>query len=366
MRERVKWDQQRFSDPATGKIPARIREKELTFAATMPSNASNLSGKISSVNNFDFRGPWNVGGRTRAFAIDITNENILFAGAVSGGLWRSIDAGQTWTRVSSDIGYQGVNAVIQDKRNGHTNDWYYLTGEADGTSASGGSAFYLGNGVYKSTDGGLTWNSLASTVSGTPQTFDNIWDVTWNLAKNTSDTVQNIIYAAVYDGIFRSTNGGNSWTLVKGGGGVNSLQAYFTDVAVTTTGIVYATISSDGVPAQIGIWRSTNGTAYTNILPATFPVNYSRLVIGVDPNNENIVYFFGPTPGAGKFSTDFLGDSLYNSLWKYEYISGNGSGAGGIWTDLSANLPGKHRPGTKRLNRTFPGMYGPKLIHKPG
>ena len=56
--------------------------------------------------------------------------------------------------------------------------------------------------------------------------------------------------------------------------------------------------------------------------------------------NENIVYFFGPTPGSGKVSTDFLGDTLYNSLWKYEYVSGTGAGAGGVWTDLSQNLPG--------------------------
>ncbi|MFN5347030.1 MAG: T9SS type A sorting domain-containing protein, partial [Bacteroidota bacterium] len=65
-----------------------------------------------------------------------------------------------------------------------------------------------------------------------------------------------------------------------------------------------------------------------------------RIVAGIDPNNENIVYFFGPTPGYGKVSTDFLGDTLYNSLWKYEYISGTGAGAGGVWTDLSQNLPG--------------------------
>ncbi|CAN5487514.1 hypothetical protein BH11BAC2_BH11BAC2_01500 [soil metagenome] len=340
VRDRMEWDRQRLSDPKTGKIPARMRERELAFSATLPGGSGNTMSRTSAITSFDFRGPSNVGGRTRAFAIDITNEDVLFAGAVSGGLWRSADNGQSWTRVSSENGYQGVNAVIQDTRVGHTNTWYYLTGEAYGTSASGGSAFYLGNGMYKSIDGGLTWSSITSTVSGTPQTFDNIWDVTWGLAVDSSNAAQDIIYAAVYDGVFRSVNGGTAWTLVKGGGGTGPTQAYFSDVAVSPTGVVYISISSDGAAAQKGIWRSTNGTAYTNILPVNFPVNYDRQVIGIDPNNENTVYFFGPTPGAGKISTDFQGDTLYNSLWKYEYLSGNGSGAGGVWTDLSQNLPG--------------------------
>ncbi|MFN6091204.1 MAG: T9SS type A sorting domain-containing protein [Bacteroidota bacterium] len=339
LRLREEWDRERLADPRTGEIPKMMREKELSFVSTIPGNQTNTRSAMSQI-NYDFRGPFNLGGRTRAFAIDVTNDNILLAGSASGGLWRSTDAGATWTRVTTLGSYQGVNAIAQDKRPGHTNTWYYLTGEAYGTSASGGSAFYLGNGMYKSVDGGLTWTSLASTSSGTPQTFDNIWDVTWAVATDNGNLSQDVLYAAVYDGIYRSVNGGTSWSLVKGGGGASSLQAYFTDVAVSPTSVVYATISSDGAVAQKGIWRSVGGTSWTNITPSNFPVNYDRIVAGIDPNNENIVYFFGPTPGYGKVSTDFLGDTLYNSLWKYEYISGTGAGAGGVWTDLSQNLPG--------------------------
>ena len=339
LRLREEWDRERLADPRTGEIPKMMREKELSFVSTIPGNETNARSSMAQI-NYDFRGPYNLGGRTRAFAIDVTNENILLAGSASGGLWRSTDAGATWTRVTTLGSYQGVNAIAQDKRPGHTNTWYYLTGEAYGTSASGGSAFYLGNGMYKSVDGGLTWSSLASTSSGTPQTFDNIWDVTWNVVTDNGNLTQDVLYAAVYDGIYRSVNGGTSWSLVKGGGGASSLQAYFTDVAVSPTSVVYATISSDGATTQKGIWRSAGGTSWTNITPSNFPVNYDRIVAGIDPNNENIVYFFGPTPGYGKLSTDFLGDTLYNSLWKYEYLSGTGAGAGGVWTDLSQNLPG--------------------------
>lgn len=335
---RKKWELERLACPRTGRIPFHIREKELAYAASLPGNTSAARLASSQV-AWQQRGPYNLGGRTRAMAIDVTNENVIFAGGVSGGLWRSADGGDSWSRVSDVASYQGVNAIIQDTRPGHTDTWYYLTGEGYGTSASGGGAFYLGNGLYKSTDGGLTWNSVASTVSGTPHSFDNVWDITWNIAADPSNTAQEEIYVAAYDAVFRTVNGGTSWSLVKGGGGGSSLQAYFTDVAVSSTGVVYATISSDGSASQKGIWRSTDGVSWTNITPPFFPLVYDRLVIGIDPNDENRVYFFGPTPGYGRISTDYQGDTLYNSLWRFDYDS-----VGGVWQDLSQNMPGNIGP----------------------
>ena len=151
-----------------------------------------------------------------------------------------------------------------------------------------------GNGMYKSGDGGLTWASLSSTVSGTPHVFDNVWDVTWNVVTDPGNLIQDVVYGACFDAIYKSVNGGTSWSLVRGNAGVQSTYSYFTDVAVSPTSVVYATLSSDG--PQKGIWRAPGGTGFVNILPSNFPPNYDRLVIGIDPNNENIVYFFGPTP----------------------------------------------------------------------
>ncbi|HRH66426.1 MAG TPA: hypothetical protein PLU53_09020, partial [Bacteroidia bacterium] len=300
-RERRQWERKRLKDPVTGQIPGLIREKELAYAATLPKAREHYSNGNARINGtWDFRGPWNLGGRTRALAIDQTNEDIILAGGVSGGMWRSTDGGNNWTRVSPVEGYPGVNAVAQDTRPGHEQTWYYLSGEAYGTSASGGASFYLGNGMYKSTDGGVSWTSLASTVSGTPQTFDNVWDVTWNVVTDPGNISQDVVYAAAYDAIFRSSNGGTTWSRVKGGGGLQATQSYFTDVAVSPTSIVYATLSSDG--PQKGIWRLAPASSFVDILPVNFPPNYDRLGIGIDPNNENIVYFFGPTPGYGRMS----------------------------------------------------------------
>ena len=334
--ERYTYEWQRLHDPATGRIPDHIREKELAFAATLPSDASLFAGKGASIASWASRGPWNVGGRTRAFGVDVTNDSILIAGSCSGGMWRSADGGQSWSITTTPVQHLSTSCLSQDVRPGHTNTWYAGSGEAYGASASaGGGAYYLGNGIYKSTDGGLSWNSLPSTVSGTPQSFDNIWDLIWNVKTYPADTVNDVVFAATYGAIYRSADGGTTWSKVLGN--PTSAYSYFTDVEVTPSGAVYATLSDDG-PAK-GIWRSSDGITFTNITPSNFPSAYNRIVIGYAPSDENQVYFLANTPGFGQPDTNFLGTVEWNSLWKYQYLSGNGSGSGGYWFDRSANLP---------------------------
>ncbi len=328
---RMNWELRRLADPSTGKIPDNIRQKELAFAATLPNDDQVASGDRAALNIVN-RGPWNVGGRTRAFGIDISNENRLLAGSCSGGMWLSTDGGTTWNMSNTLSQLKNATCLIQDKRPGHTNVWYYGSGEAYGASASGGGSYYLGDGLFTSIDSGVTWQSVASTAGGVAQTFSIGWQLVWNLANDVSanDTITEI-YAAIYGAIMRSVNGGVSWTAVRGG------NSYFTDVAVTTTGVVYATMSDDGT--QKGIWRSTNGTAFTKITPLNFPAAYNRITMGINPSNENEVYFLANTPDFGKVTYNYLGDPEWNSFWKYTYMSGNGDSAGGIWQDLSMNLP---------------------------
>ncbi len=330
--DRYKWELMRLADPVTGKIPDNIRAKELAFAATLPKYDFSF-GQRSAVPVFSSRGPWNVGGRTRSVAFDVTNDGIVFSGSVDGGLWRSIDRGVSWTRVSSKAQIPAISCIVQDKRAGHTNTWYYGTGEGTGASASGGGSYYLGNGIYKSTDGGLTWDSLASTFSKTPQ-FVDTFDLNWDLALDISDTAHDVIYAATtFYGIRKSMDGGSTWkTDLK-------TTSYFTDVKVSTTGIAYASASSDGV--KKGIWRKQDST-WTKISPPNWDTTiYNRYVIDINPSNENEVYFLGGnTPFHGQETTRNFGNiTEWNSLWKYTYMGGNGDSSGGVWTDLSQNIP---------------------------
>ena len=328
---RYEYEREMLMDPATGEIPAGIRERELAFAALLPQADDDVSR--SNV-NWTNRGPWNVGGITRALAFDVNDENIMIAGTNSGSLWRTTNGGASWTETTPKNVYHGITCIAQDKRPGQTNVWYYGSGDPWASASGSSSSYYTGTGMYKSLDSGMTWTSVASTASGNLQTFDNIWDIIYRIVPDASNTVQDVVYAATYGGIHRSVDGGNSWTLVRGS---SSSSPYFSNVELTSDGIVYATLSSDGTNA--GIWRSVDGINYVNILPSNFPTSYRRMVSAIAPSSENIVYFICNTPGFGTPDTNFLGNVEWNSLWKYTYLSGDGSGSGGQWQDLSTSLP---------------------------
>lgn len=351
---RAAWEILRLSDPS-GSIPDHIRQKELAFAATLPNDMQ--MGRMPQV-AYTNRGPWNVGGRTRAFGIDVANENRLLAGSCAGGMWLSTDAGASWNMTSTASQLKNATCLAQDTRSGHTNTWYYGSGEAYGASASANTnGYFLGDGIFKSTDNGANWTQIPTTAGGNPWTFTTGWQLVWNVVNDVSahDTTEEV-YAALYGGIYRTTNGGATpWTPIRAGG------SYFTDVALTTTGIMYATLSDDGT--QKGIWRAGDGITCTNITPPGFSPVYNRIVIGINPNNENEVYFLANTPGYGKMTTNFQNDPEWNSLWKYTYVSGDGDSAGGVWQDLSINLP---NTGGRLAKFIAQGSYDMIVKIKPG
>lgn len=338
----IKWEQQRLVDPATGKIPDGIRNLELKFAANLPNDLqATKHPELSSSPSWQMRGPWNVGGRTRAFAADITNEAVLLAGSCAGGMWRSADSGKTWNLTTQLPQEQSVSCLAQDVRKGHTNVWYYGSGECYGTSASATGAFYAGNGMYRSTDDGKTWSVLTNTSFNTTG-FSSFWQGIWSVATDPARTDSSIVYASTIGELNRSNDSGNTWTTILSGNLNNNSYSYYTNVIVTSTGVVYASMSSDG--PNRGIWRSADGIHFTNITPSNFPASYNRIVMNYAPTNPNQLYFLCNTPGYGIPDTNFEKQVEWNSLWKYTYLSGDGDSAGGRWINLSANLP--HTGGT--------------------
>jgi hypothetical protein len=331
----LKWDQKRLADPATGRIPDNIRVKELAFAATLPNDAE--PGYKTSSANWIMRGPWNIGGRTRSFAADVKNDGILLAGTAAGGMWRSTDTGKTWALTTPLAIEQSVSCLAQDTRTKHSNVWYYGSGECYGTSASASGAFYLGNGLYRSLDDGQTWKVLPAT-NNNAVSFKTFWQALWNVATDPSaPDSESVVYACSIGAVYRSADTGNTWKTVLGGS--TSAYSYYTDVQVSKTGVVYATLSSDG--PKKGIWRSTDGANFTNITPPNFPKTYNRVVIGISPSDPNQVYFLANTDSSGMADTNFLGQVEWDGLWKYKYISGKGDSAGGAWWNLTSNLPAK-------------------------
>ncbi|PEN14802.1 hypothetical protein CRI94_00460 [Longibacter salinarum] len=317
---RARFDWMRLRDPSTGRIPKGIRAAELSFAETLPKDWS----KSLSWNK---RGPFNIGGRTRALAYDIsdpTYQTILAAG-VSGGIWRTTDGGTSWSRVTDPDQRPSITSLTQDTRTGKTDIWYASTGERRGNSAGGGAgAFYRGDGVYKSTDGGLTWSILPSTDGESTQ-FDSVFDYTWRVRTDPSNATQDEVYVAAANSIVRSTDGGATWSAVLGG------SAVFPEMEITSTGVVYATLSQS--TNNSGLYRSPDGVNWTNITPADFPaIEAQRTTIGVNPSNEDEVWFLTYAPGSGPAGDDGSGPAIDHELWMYD--AGDGS-----WTDHSDLLP---------------------------
>ena len=321
---RVQWDILRMKDPVLGHIPDGIRGKELKFAKTLPNKAT------SKINNWELRGPRNEGGRTRAIAVDIQDDNIMLAGGVTGGVWRTTDNGASWIKTTDPAQIHSVSSIVQDTRAGHEDTWYYGSGENYGiVSGTGFSVLMGGDGIFKSTDGGQSWTHVPSTISNSPQIYvqNGTFKRVNSIVIDPTDLVNDVVLAAVYDGIYRSTDGGATWAAVLGVDTTSSAHSNYSELEVTRDGVFYASFS-DGGPNE-GLWRSVDGINWTNIA-SIWPANARRTVIGVDPSNENIVYWFGETPGAGTNG---------HSLHKYRYLSGDGSGAGGMWENRSANLP---------------------------
>ncbi len=136
-------------------------------------------------------------GRLNAIAFDPVDPDIIWVGSPSGGLWKTTTGGNEWTSSTQDLPSFGVSAILIDYTNPSV--MYIGTGDRDAGDASG-------IGVYRSTDGGETWE-------------------VWNTGMNNHvvgrllmhPTNHLIIFAATNGGLYRTTNGGGTWTLVQSG-----------------------------------------------------------------------------------------------------------------------------------------------------
>lgn len=305
--ERLEWEIAQLVDPSTGKIPDGIMEREITYAkqslnrvAPEPYDPFNLPSAVagtSAAAPFRNVGPFNIGGKTRAVGIDIDDEDIILAGGTASGVWKTTDQGGTWTRTTGLQQQPSLTTIVQDRRAGETDTWYYGSGENRGNSASDAGAFYFGNGIYKSTDNGDSWILIEATaVPGTSGT-DVItergdFSLIEQLAIDYSNASGTEIYAAGGSQIMRSEDGFETFNIVLGS--TNTGGANMCDVAITSAGRVFATIatsSSNGSNAENGVFMSDDGITWTELDLAGLDNSYSRMEISINPSNEDQVYF---------------------------------------------------------------------------
>ncbi len=328
-------------NPVTGKIPEGIRDAELNQVREILTR-EQLTENIEA-NAYSFQGPNNLGGRTRALVYDIrfdgVTNNIIIAGGVSGGVFKSTDNGASFTRKSPTSDLFSVTALAQDTRVGFRDTWYYAGGEFTGNSAGATGAAYRGKGVYKSTDNGETWTFLATSNTGVYEVFDNRADY---ISKIVVDPTSGNVYAAGVDAIYRSTDAGSTWGIVLTSGSGSLSSGFVTDLVVTSGGKFYASFSgtSPTAPTDMpGVWSSLTGAsgswtkiagtgAATNPAGWNVAAGYGRVVLAIAPSLESrvyAVYWNGVSYGCP-------GGTPEAELYRWD----NGTST---WTDLSANLP---------------------------
>lgn len=320
--ERAAFDFDMQKNPVTGLIPREEKAVELEIAKREKINSLTAGSDSRAFTvPYESRGPSNLGGRTRAVAVDLSDAtgNTILAGGVSSGMFRTTDGGTSWTKVSPNDEIHNVTAIAQDPRVGFQNIWYYATGEVLGNSASLGTASYFGQGVWQSIDSGQTWTQIPGTNS-TFESFDSAFDFINSLAVSplTGD-----LYMATFDGIFRY-DGTNLNTELS------TFNAGNTDVKITATGRVFASIN--GASGSNGVYTSPTGIgSYTRIAQNGSPTGWAtagRIVLGIAPSDTDVVYALYAN---GTFNNGSNG-AIEADLWRYDLGLNT-------WTDFSGKLP---------------------------
>ena len=344
----------------------------LALAAT-DLQAQQLPTNVADKIHFRSIGPTRQGGRYVDFAVVDKATKVIYAATASGGLWKTVNNGISWDPIFDNENIISIGAVAVDQQD--TSVVWVGTGEANNSRSS-----YWGNGVYKSTDGGQSWKNVGLPESGhigrvlvDPKNSNTVYVAalghlysdneerglykttnggrTWKKVLEVkrddgkyigvvdvamSPTDPNTLIAAAYDkirtpwtfnegghgsGIYKSTNGGKSWTKLEGGLPGGFLGRIGVAYAPGNANVVYANIENvnvDGISdderkrmLEVGIplgrkqkvkgtemWRSDDGgTTWRKINPdgedvGGYPSYYYQQV-RVDPNDEDHVYVLG-------------------------------------------------------------------------
>ncbi len=228
--------------------------------------ATRIASANWTIMGYCQNGSTRVGGRVVCMAIDPNNNSNLWVGSASGGIWKSTNAGSSWTSVQTNLPVLGVSAILVDPSNSNiiyagTGEVYHTEVDVMGFNVWKTRGTY-GIGVIKSTDGGATWSQVLTRVSSDLFGVQSMTFLPGNSAT---------VFACATDGLYRSTNSGSTWTKIYNGNNVR-------DIAINPSNVDQMVISVGNMTnATKGIFRTTNGTnasptwgQITTGLPASF------------------------------------------------------------------------------------------------
>ena len=278
----------------------------------------------SALSGFSFRsvGPAFMSGRIADIAIDPTNENVWYVAVGSGGTWKTTNAGTTWTPLTDDESFYSTGCITLDPNNSSV--VWLGTGEN-----VGGRHVGIGHGIYRSADGGSSWQDMGlkksehiSKIIVHPNDSNTIWVASqgplWSLGGER--------------GLYKSTDGGKNW--------VNKLSINkwtgVTDLVIDPTNPDILYLASwqrhRNVAAHMGggpgtsLYKSVDGgetwVKIDNGLPSS---NMGKIGLAISPMNPKIIY--------AAIELDRRKGAVYRS-----------SDSGGSWTKMSDTVSGGTGP----------------------
>ncbi|HRP02747.1 MAG TPA: T9SS type A sorting domain-containing protein [Candidatus Kapabacteria bacterium] len=233
-------------------------------------------------------------GRINVVRINPNNDNDIWIGAATGGVWKSSDKGKTWSKMGwTDIMSIGVSDIALAPSD--PNIIYAATGDKDGHFQNNPYSI----GLMKSTNGGKTW-SVTSLEAKKSESFL----ITKILVDN--DNPDKLI-VATSRGIMKSSNGGANWEI--------KINGFYRDLEYhpTNKNIIYSVSSGlYSYHGGAGFFKSVDGgETWQKIFDDS---NLNRLEIGISPANPDYVYLLGATKGSGSYAGVWRSNNAGNSF----------------------------------------------------
>jgi Fibronectin type III domain/FG-GAP-like repeat len=251
------------------------------------TNGSNADVAGITPASWEWLGPGNIGGRIRSILINPTTPDTMWVGSVTGGIFKTTNGGATWSNLDDFLANLAVSSLVASASAPNT----IYAGTGENTSGNRGwreidGRGNRGAGVFKSTNGGTSWSQLASTANSN-------WWYTNRLAVHPTNA--DTLLAATWAGIYRTQNGGTSWALEFPTTGIEVVQ----DVDFDPT---------NGNNAIAGGWNgralySTNGGVTWQLATGIPTANAGRVEVAYAASNPSVTYA----------SVDLNGGAIYRS-----------------------------------------------------
>ncbi|MBK8646636.1 MAG: hypothetical protein IPN16_08885 [Gemmatimonadetes bacterium] len=288
----------------TSPLAAQTRRPTAAAAPATPASVAE-----STFTGLAFRniGPANMSGRMADIEGVAGDPSILYAGSASGGIWKSLNAGTTWTPIFDKQSVQSIGDLAVDP----TNHEVVYVGTGEGNVRNSVS---FGDGVYKTTDGGRTWTHLGlRDTRHIPRVVINPKDP----RKVYVAAIGHAFGPNEERGVFMTEDGGETWK--KSLYTDNRHGASDLDIDPQNPNILYAGLwyfdrkqwTHRSGDENGGVYRSTDGGRSWQKMTKGLPKLMGRIGIKVAPSSPNVVYVVAETREGYVFRSDDHGETWH-------------------------------------------------------